>query len=94
MKVDNDDISIIYDKTNKHWFGFRDVVKYSNYKKAIKKLKIQDKFIENYNYLQGALAGAPSSTTHPDKLFINESGLYELLSISTKPHAKIFMDKY
>lgn len=97
LKVDNDDISIIYDKTNKPWFGFRDVVKalkYSNYKKAIKKLKIQDKFIQNYNYLQGAPAGAPSSTSHPDKLFINESGLYELLSISAKPLAKIFMDKY
>jgi prophage antirepressor-like protein len=26
--------------------------------------------------------------------FINESGLYELLSISTKPFARLFMDKY
>lgn len=26
--------------------------------------------------------------------FINESGLYELLSKSTKPLARIFMDKY
>ena len=31
---------------------------------------------------------------HPSKIFINESGLYELLSISTKPLAKVFMDKY
>ena len=30
----------------------------------------------------------------PHTKFINESGLYELLSISTKPLAKIFMDRY
>ena len=30
----------------------------------------------------------------PRAKFINESGLYELLSISTKPLAKIFMDRY
>ena len=30
----------------------------------------------------------------PHTKFINESGLYELLSISTKPLARLFMDKY
>jgi len=35
-----------------------------------------------------------SKSIKPHKKFINESGLYELLSISTKPLAKIFMDKY
>jgi hypothetical protein len=30
----------------------------------------------------------------PNKKFINESGLYELLFISTKPLAKVFMDEY
>ena len=30
----------------------------------------------------------------PNKIFINEAGLYEVLSISTKPLAKLFMDKY
>ena len=30
----------------------------------------------------------------PNKIFINEAGLYEVLSISTKPLAKIFMNKY
>ena len=96
LKVDNDEISIIYEKNNKIWFGFRDilkVLKYVNYKKAIKNLKIQDKFMQKYSNLQGAPVGAPL-TIHPEKLFINESGLYELLSISKKPLAKIFMDKY
>jgi prophage antirepressor-like protein len=37
--------------------------------------------------------GIPSNFQKTTK-FINESGLYELLSISTKPLAKIFMDKY
>ncbi len=35
-----------------------------------------------------------SVTLHPKTKFINESGLYELLSKSTKPLARIFMDKY
>jgi hypothetical protein len=30
----------------------------------------------------------------PRAKFVNESGLYELLSLSTKPLAKIFMDRY
>ena len=30
----------------------------------------------------------------PNKIFINESGLYEILSKTTKPLAKLFMDKY
>ena len=30
----------------------------------------------------------------PHQLFINESGLYELLLKSTKPLAKIFLEKY
>ena len=31
---------------------------------------------------------------HPTTKFINESGLYDVLSKSLKPQAKIFMDKY
>ena len=31
---------------------------------------------------------------NPNKIFINESGLYEILSKTTKSLAKLFMDKY
>ena len=31
---------------------------------------------------------------YPTTKFINESGLYDVLSKSLKPQAKIFMDKY
>ena len=35
-----------------------------------------------------------SSILHPNTSFINESGLYDVLSKSSKPLAKLFMDKY
>ena len=31
---------------------------------------------------------------HPNTIFVNESGLYEILSLSTKPLAKQFMREY
>jgi prophage antirepressor-like protein/predicted GIY-YIG superfamily endonuclease len=94
------EIKILYDKS-KIWFGLRDILKalnYTNYKKALKKIKIRPEFKMKYIDIdknhEGAPRGAPRENIHPSKIFINESGLYELLSISTKPLAKIFMDKF
>jgi prophage antirepressor-like protein len=55
--------------------------------------------INNDNIMMYKNIKVPQSSTVPLNMqkttkFINESGLYELLSISTKPLAKIFMDKY
>jgi len=36
----------------------------------------------------------PLANTQPHKTFINESGLYQILSKSTKSLARVFMDKY
>ena len=38
--------------------------------------------------------GPHAQAIQPHKIFINEPGLYEFLSTSTKPLARIFMDKY
>ena len=43
---------------------------------------------------EGSIYKINKDILKPNKIFINESGLYEVLSISTKPLAKIFMDKY
>ena len=44
---------------------------------------------DSYGQLEGS-----TNMLKPNKIFINESGLYEILSKTTKPHAKLFMDKY
>ena len=55
---------------------------------------INKKYIKSYKHIK-----VPQSTTvpwnfQPKTKFINESGLYQLLSKSTKPLAKKFMEKY
>jgi prophage antirepressor-like protein len=88
---------IVYDDSNNIWFKFKDILTvlgYSGTLKHYENIKINIKNIIKYKYIK-----VPYSTTVPYNMqqttkFINESGLYELLSISTKPLAKIFMDKY
>lgn len=94
LKINNNDIIIIFDNKNNIWFAFKELLKaleYSNYKKASNKLKIDKIFIVKYKNIGVPLEGYP---LQPDKKFINEHGLYQLLSISTKPLAKIFMNEY
>jgi hypothetical protein len=97
LKLNDNEIVIVYDTYNNIWFGLRDVIKalsYTNYKKAAVKLNISKENIKIYKKLQrGAPSGGPLNM-QPHKKFINESGLYELLSISTKPLAKVFMERY
>jgi prophage antirepressor-like protein len=97
LKINNTEICIIYDDYNNIWFGLIDVIKsldYKNYEKARKNLKINKTNIKIYSKIKRGTLEGPPSTKQPNKKFINESGLYELLSISTKPYAKLFMNKY
>ena len=96
FKVNDKNIMIVYDFDSNIWFGLIDIIKsleYKNYKKANNQLKINMNNIQIYSKIRGTPRGVPL-VIQPNKKFINESGLYELLSISTKPLAKIFMDKY
>ena len=97
LKINKREIVIIYDINNNIWFGLRDIIKaldYKNYKKSNNQLKINKINIKIYSKLKGTPSGVPFKSNQPHKKFINESGLYELLSLSRKPLAKIFMDKY
>lgn len=97
LKVNDNDIIIIFDKDNNLWFGLRDIIKtleYSNISKAITQIKISSKYKKEYNKILTPPGGVGRIFIKPNKKFINESGLYELLSISTKPLAKVFMDEY
>ena len=96
LKLNNNDIVIVYDNNGDIWFSLRDVVKaleYNNIRNAITKLKISKQNIKKYKAIRGTTLMVPLNM-QPHAKFINESGLYELLSISTKPLARLFMDKY
>jgi prophage antirepressor-like protein len=96
LKINNSEIMIVYDIDGNIWFGLKDIIKalgYSdifnakNYININKKNKKKFKKIRVYG-LQHTL------NMQPNKVLINEAGLYEILSYSRKPLARIFMDKY
>lgn len=94
LKINNSNVFIIFDKNGDIWFAFKDLLialGYSNYKKAGNQIKINKNFIIKYKKIKGTPLGV---LLQPNKKFINESGLYEVLSISTKPLAKVFMNEY
>jgi hypothetical protein len=70
---------------------------YINLNEAIRNLKINDKHVKHYDEL---LLTSETRRIFNDKikqnrtLFVNESGLYYILSKTTKPIAKQFMNEY
>jgi prophage antirepressor-like protein len=97
LKINDIEIMIIFDTKGKGWFGLRDIIKvlqYSNIEKAITKIKISKINKKIYDDIEPHPGGVGSVITiKPHKIFINESGLYEILLKSTKPLAKIFTYK-
>jgi len=101
LKINNNEIVIVFDKKGNVWFGLRDIIKtlkYNNVRNAITKLKISKSNVKIYSNIikdiEDTTGLVPIYTNQPHKKFITEGGLYELLAISTKPFAKIFMNKY
>ena len=78
FKINEKEIFIIFDIEGNIWFKFKDVLKVLGYTSTLKQSNIFN--IDN-NFQKNTL-------------FINESGLYYVLSKSLKPLAKVFMDKY
>jgi prophage antirepressor-like protein len=97
LKINETNIMIVYDIKGDVWFGLRDVIKslgYINIENAITEIKIKTHNKKSYDKIHPPCGEGGSKSIKPHKKFINEAGLYELLSLSTKPLAKIFMDKY
>ena len=98
LKINNNNIIIIYDTDGNIWFGLRDILKvigYTSLENAMATIDIDVKNKKFYNTIDSytPLEGS-KNILKPNKIFINESGLYEILSKTTKPLAKLFMDKY
>ena len=97
LKINEDSIMIIFDIEGNIWFSMRDIFKalnYVNINKVINNMNIDIMYKKYYKNLRVCPIGDTLKNMQPHQLFINESGLYQLLSLSTKPLAKIFMNKY
>jgi prophage antirepressor-like protein len=97
LKLNDNEIMIVYDKNGDIWFKYKDLLKAIGYESSINQfniININKKYIISYNKITIPQSTVVSVVLHPNTKFINESGLYELLSKSTKPLARIFMDRY
>lgn len=97
FKINEKEVMIFFDKNNEIWFGLVDILKalnYSNYNKARKEININKKFMKKYENISNLDDKLDIPNLQPNKIFINESGLYELLTQSNKILAKRFKDKY
>ena len=97
LKINEDSIMIIFDVESNIWFKFKDVLKaleYSSIDKIIFNFKINKLYIKKFIQLKVLPTWEGPSNFQKSTYFINESGLYQLLSLSTKPLAKLFMNKY
>ena len=97
MKINEDNIMIVFDINGDIWFKFKDVLFALGYTSITKQLNVLNinkiYMLKYYKIKVPQSTGVPSNFQH-NTIFINESGLYEVLSISRKPLAKIFMNEY
>ena len=93
LKLNNVDITIIYDSNNKIWFSLRDVFKalgYQDIKKEIKRINIERKFISTFGQINTKNI---ETKKHPQMVMIDEAGIYIVLDKSNKIIAKQFKDE-
>ena len=97
LDYNNSKVIILFDIDGNIWFGFNDILKmlgYNDITHTMIDMKIEKNYKEKFINLKGM-----GSTPYPlnfqkNTIFINEYGLYEVLTKSTKPLAKIFLTKY
>jgi len=97
LDYNNSKVIIVFDKDGNIWFGLRDIFKilgYTNIDKAINKINCNNSYKEYYKNIRLCLLGHTLRNMQPNQIFINESGLYEVLTKSTKLLAKEFLKKY
>ena len=90
LKYNNKEVFIVLDINNEIWFKIKDVLKLLGYHNISKINRINgiDKInIVKFKYIKVGLSMTIPSNTQPVTLFVNEPGLYQLLSNSYKSMA-------
>ena len=95
LDFNNSKVIVIFDTDGNIWFGLKDLLKMLGYspEKARYRFKINIDYKKNFNKITIGRTQR-SLPLQPSTIFINESGLYQLLIKSTKPLAKLFLNKY
>lgn len=101
LDFNNNKIYIVFDVNGDIWFGLKQLLSmlgYTSITKQQSNLKLDKKFLSYYSDIMvPQLSGRPLEKIknfQKNTKFINESGLYSLLTKSNKPMAKTFLDKY
>ncbi len=96
LKYKDEKVFIVLDIHNNIWLKMKDVFKilgYNNSRKAVQNTKVYDKYKLKYKLIQLYPSMGTNERIHASTIFINESGLYQLLTNSTKPIANEFKDE-
>lgn len=97
IKINENDVMFIFDENYEIWFGLKDVFKvlgYKGMKNIVSRFKLDDKYKTKFSDLKVPTSMEVPLNIQPTQIFINESGLYQVLSKSDMPLAKVFMEKY
>ena len=97
LDYNNNKVMIIFDGDGNIWFGLRDVMKmlgYVDILNIVNNMKINDDYRKKFIDLKGVLLTTPPCNFQKNTNFVNEFGLYEILTKSKKPIAKLFLNKY
>ena len=91
-------ILVLFDKNNTIWMSYNSILKslgYNDIKKLKKRIDIKNNYFSTYEqiYSQSKLNKIKPDYQKPNEKFINESGIYLLLSKSSKEVAKQLSEK-
>ena len=97
LKFNNINIIILFDESNNIWFSYNNILNSINYKDAKtqkKRFNLEDKFFDTYEniYKKSKSNKHNNNNIQPATKMINESGVYLLLSKSSKKIAKQLME--
>jgi prophage antirepressor-like protein len=96
LKYNDKDVFIILDINNEIWFKIKDVLKllgYNGVNKFTRMKGIDDNNMIKFKYIKIGTCMSLLDNIHPHTIFINEAGLYQLLSNSYKPIAIQFRNE-
>ena len=96
IKINEDNVFIIFDKTGNIWFGLKDLIKAFGYKSLLNiyRMKIPKEFMDIIENIKVSPSMGIPYNFQPKTLLINEAGLNYILIKSNKKIAKEFINKY
>lgn len=96
LKYNEQEVFIVVDKYNQIWFKLKDIVKllgYNDHSRTVSRININNNNKIHYNKIKLLPLMAVPHNFQPSTIFIDEAGLYKLLSNSKKEMAQQFRDE-